>query len=234
MGNDNFNLFYVLLKLKSYLVSMLDSPENCYDSFYYTEEYLDRKLPERKDEILYILNQNGITNDCDIAFNEKIIVRFREMAKAEEAHTDLSRMLNDLEIQARDLDFKNKEKYKSEREKLLHVVLETLLQLATNWSMHEALEEKIDDYAVLDEEEVLRPDEERNLSLLDSSNSLSYSTISGLTKKYLELLINYFFKFGGDLSLKIFVDDLDVIRKKIDTNYDELFKNNGLDPDQLR
>jgi hypothetical protein len=47
---EKVNLFITLVKLKFYLVSLLDSPMEK-NSFYFTEEFLERRIPELKDDL---------------------------------------------------------------------------------------------------------------------------------------------------------------------------------------
>ncbi|HEX9740265.1 MAG TPA: hypothetical protein VGA29_05780, partial [Ignavibacteriaceae bacterium] len=155
------DLFYILLKLRSYLVSLINSPEECDDSFSYTEEFLERRYPEMKEEIMELLITNGINSDYDIAFNEKIVFKFKDMISGTEKRTDISSLLKKYDIDAISLerDRKKSESFKNERERELNKVIETLFQLAANWAVHRELENKVDDYSTLSEEDLIRPDE---------------------------------------------------------------------------
>ena len=53
MENEKFNLLFTLLRLKSYLISLIDDPDNCGDTFQFTEEYLSRIYPEKSTEIIF-------------------------------------------------------------------------------------------------------------------------------------------------------------------------------------
>lgn len=229
-------MFLTLLKLKSYLASMIDDKSTCIDGFHYTEEYLERRFPDKKDEIISLLEDNQIYSDCDIAFNEKIILQFRAIASQVATNLNLPEMLKRLDIESRDfkLTDESRETLKSGREKRLSEILDTLFQLATNWAVLKELEDKVDDYSVLDEEEVIRPEEERNLNALDDTTGKAFTILSNLTKKYIHQLTDYYFTFGGDLALKEFVEDLDDTKKLVAKKYYELFKYYGLDTDWLK
>ena len=236
MSVDKNNLFLTLLKLKSYLASMIDERSDSYNNFNFTREYLNIKLPDKKDEIITLLEDNGIYSDIEIAFDEKIIFKFRAIAEKTKANISLLNLLNKLEIDAKDAVIKDEARvnFISEREKKLGEILELLFQLATNWAVLKELEDKVDDYSILDEEDVIRPEEERKLSALDNTTSQAFSAISELTKKYLHKLTDYYFIFGGDLALKEFVDELEDTRNVVAKKYHELFKKYGMDEDWLQ
>ena len=80
MKKDKENLFLILLKLKSYLVSMIDEPADNYSNLKLAEEYLELKFPEKKNKIIRLLEDNNIYSDSEIAFDEKIITKFRTIA----------------------------------------------------------------------------------------------------------------------------------------------------------
>jgi len=230
MEPDKPDLFFILLKLRSYLVSLLNSPEECDDSFTYTEEFLERRYPEFKEEIIELLVANNINNDMDIAFNEKIVFRFKDMVSGNEKRTDLAGLLKKFEIEALSIEKENKEKlsYINERERELNKIVEILFQLATNWAVHKELESRVDDYSALSDEDLIRPEEERSFDALDKNTHLSFDKISKLTEKYLRLLTDYYFKYGGDLTLIEFVEELDKIKASVFKKYSELFKKHGL------
>lgn len=98
MSNEHFELFLILLKIKSYLISLIDHPSMGSDSLEYTEEFLDRKFPNRKQEILELLYSFDISSDSDIAFDEKIHHKFKEMVKGKEKAYQLSSILEKLNI----------------------------------------------------------------------------------------------------------------------------------------
>ncbi len=235
MEYESTNLFFTFLRLKSYLVSLMDESKQNYKDFHYTEEYLSRRYPDEKTSIIRILEDNGIFNDADIAFNEKVIMQFRKIANESKAHTSLVDLLTKLEIEVKDFTSKDKErsKYISLREERLNSILEILFQLATNWSVLRELEDKVDSYSVLNDEEVIRPDEEKNLDALDSTTSQAFNIISDLTKQYIKRLTDYYFEYGGDISLKAFVEELDITKNEVNKKYFELFKKHGLDTDWL-
>lgn len=236
MSNDKNNLFLTLLKLKSYLASMIDERSDLYNNFNLTNEYLDRRLPGKKSEIISLLEDNGIYSDVEIAFDERIIFKFRAIAEKTKENISLISLLNKLEIEAKDEVIKDEARvnFITEREKRLGEILELLFQLATNWAVLKELEDKVDDYSILDEEEVIRPEEEKNLNALDNTTSRAFNVISDLTKKYIQKLIEYYFTFGGDIALKEFIDELEETRNEVARKYYELFKKSGLDEDWLK
>ena len=235
MNSEKSNIFYTLLKLKSYLVSLMDEPAEAYSNFNYTEEYLDRKFPAQKDEIIDLLERNGIYSDSDIAFDEKIIIKFREMTSKKDAQNSLAKILEELEIETRSIGSKEEERsnYIKERGEKLNKILSVLFQLATNWAVLIELEDKVDDYSMLNDEQVLRPDEEKSLDALDDTTSKSFNVISDLTKSYVNLLTDFYFNYGGNLALKDFVEELHELKKNVEKKYYDLFKSHGLDTEWL-
>jgi hypothetical protein len=225
---DNFNLFFTLIKLKFYLVSLLDSPSDK-KSFYFSEEFLERRYPEQKNDILTTLKRSGINSDSEIAFDDSVVIKFRDIVKEKVQQKDLTTILKKLEIDSRELQKKTEEENRSEREQHAHKILDVLFQLSSNWVMHKELENKFEDYSILDEEEVIRPDEEEKLDVLNSNTSTSFKFITELTKTYITLLADYYFKYGGDIQLKEFWKDLDDIKNEIQEKYKELFRSFGLD-----
>jgi hypothetical protein len=228
MSSENFNLFYILVKLKFYLVGLLDSPEKS-TTFYLTEEFLDRRVPDRKPEIMKTLKTYGISSDSEIAFDDSVILKFREIVKEKEQRKDITDILQNFAIESNALDTPLSDEYRSEREKLVHDLLESLFQLSSNWVMHKELENKFEDYSILDEEEVIRPDEEEKLNVLNSNTSTSFKMITALTTHYIDLLAEFYFRYGGDIQLKEFWNNLDKIKLDIETKYKDLFRNSGLD-----
>jgi len=232
MSKENFDLFLTLIKLKSYLISLVDQPEDCYKNFNITEEYLNRRCPDKREDIINLLKSNKINSDCDIAFDENIHEKFKEITTAENNVVDLPTLLDKLEIEAKNL-FKD-EILKSEREEKIKEILKVLFHLAQNWVARKEIESDVEDYSILEEEDVIRPEEEKKLSNLDTYNSISFNNISTLSKKYIELLTEYYFKYGGDISLVDFVNYLTNIRKVITKKYLDLFKKHGLDPNLIK
>ena len=86
---------------------------------------------------------------------------------------------------------------------------------------------------MLNDEDVIRPDEEKSLDALDDTTAKAFNTISLFTKKYIELLTDYYFTYGGDISLKDFVEDLEKTKKSVAKKYLELFQKYGLDSEWL-
>lgn len=225
------DLFYILLKLRSYLVSLINSPEECDEGFAYTEEFLERRYPEMKEEVMVLLIDNGISSDYDIAFNEKIVFRFKEMVSGSDKRTDITDLLKKFDIESISLerDKKKIESFRNERERELNKVIETLFQLAANWAVHRELENKVDDYSTLSEEDLIRPEEEKSYNALGKNTDASFDKISKLTEKYIHLLTDYYFHYGGDLTLIEFVEELENIRVAVFKKYSELFKKHGLE-----
>lgn len=228
MNGENFNLFFTLVKLKFYIVSMMDSP-SAVKTFYLTEEFLERRIPEHKSEVIEALKNYGINSDSEIAFDDSVILKFKELAREKENHVELSAILDKLDIASRGLSGTGPGEYRSEREKLANKILENLFQLSSDWVIHKELENKFDDYSVLDEEDVIRPEESDKLDVLNSNTTASFKTLTRLTTNYIALLSDYYFKYGGDLQLKEFWQDLEIIQKKIINKYIELFKSYGFD-----
>jgi hypothetical protein len=231
MEPDKPDLLFILLKLRSYLISLINTPEECDDAFTYTEEFLERRYPEMKEEIMELLIDNGINSDYDIAFNEKIVLQFKQMISGAEKGTDLTSLLKKFEIETVSLEREKKklESFKNERERELNKVIETLFQLAANWAVHRELENKVDDYSTLSEEELIRPEEEKSYDTLGENTYSSFDKISKLTEKYIYLLTDYYFKYGGDLTLIEFVEELEKIKVSVFKKYAELFKKHGLE-----
>ena len=155
MGADNKSLFLTLLKLKSYLASMIDERAEKYNNLNYTKEYLERRYPDMSQAILNLLEENGIFTDSEITFDDKIIFKFRAIADNSKEQMNLISLLNKLEIETKDIALKEgaRSSYISEREKKLSEILDLLFQLATNWAVLKEIEDKIDNYSVLDEED---------------------------------------------------------------------------------
>jgi len=232
MNQENFDLFLTLIKLKSYLISLVDQPEDCYRNFDLTEEYLKRRCPDKRDDVLEILKKYKINSDSDIAFDETIHEKFKEIASKESNLVDLPTLFGKLEIDAKTLF--NQEILKTQREEKIKEILKVLFHLAQNWVARKELENDVEDYSMLEEEEVIRPDEEKKLSSLDTYNSISYNNISSLSKKYIEQLTEYYFQYGGDISLVDFVNYLTDLKRIITNKYMELFKEHGLDPNLIK
>jgi hypothetical protein len=228
MDNNNFNLLFVLVKLKFYILGLLDSPDKN-PTFYLTEEFLERRAPEHKSEIISALKKYGINSDSEIAFDDSVVLKFREMVKKSQGHKDISEILSNFEIESKALQSSLSDEYRSEREKYLHSILDNLFQLSSNWVMLKEIENKFEDYSVLDEEDVIRPEEEEKLNVLNSNTSTSFKIITLLTTNYTGLLAEYYFNYGGDIELKEFWNNLDKIKSDIEIKYKNLFRKSGLD-----
>lgn len=235
MEADKVKLYFILLRLKSYLVSLIDNPEECSDDFVYTEEYLNRRFPERLEEIIDTLKKFDINCDCDIAFDQNIQVKFKAIVEKENSKIDLETLLNNSEIQPPELLIKEKQldKFKKEREEKIKAILTSLFQLSKIWVAHKNLQTDIDDYSVLDEEEILRPEEIEELKRLDVDTALSFDVISKLTQTYLNELSDFYFQFGGNINLHGLINDLAKLKIDVEKKYDKLFREHGLDPGKI-
>lgn len=236
MSSEKFDLFLILLRLKSYLISLMDDTSSSYQGFDYTQEYLERKFPERKEEILDLLISNKIESDAQIAFDEKIHHKFKEIILDKENPIDLSEILEKNKIVSIDNSIRESriESFRLQRDTLLKEIITILFQMANAWTQRTELENKIQDYSLLSEEEVLRPEEKQKLDELDENTSFSYNSISKLTQHYLNQLIEYYFRYGGDLPLLEFIDRLDAFKKAVYKKYFNLIRNSGLDPGLLK
>ncbi len=230
MSTEQFDLFLILLRLKSYLVSLLDHPSMGSDNLDYTDEFLERKYPERKTEILELLVSNNINCDSEIAFDEKIHTKFKEIIKGKEKAFHLSTILEKLHIDNIEETTREKtiEELRSSRDQKLREIVSALLQLARIWSQRSELEEYVDHFSLLEEEELIRPEEIEELGKLDKDTSKSFNAITKLTEIYLEQLTEYYFKYGGDIELADFIKDLDKVKKLFQEKYDDLFQKSGL------
>jgi hypothetical protein len=231
MKKEKNNLFLTLLKIKSYLVSMIDEPGEHYGNLKMTGQYLDLKFPERKTEIINLLEDNNIYSDSEIAFDEKIILKFRSIAHNAKPKSDLIDILSKLDIEAKGIVLNETARisFATERERKLSEILLILFQLAANWEVLKDLEDRADNFSALNAEDVIRPDEEKSLDVLDDTTLNAVNTISLFTKRYLGLLTDYYFSYGGDNSLKEFVDDLERIKKSVTKKYLNLLNKIDLD-----
>ena len=62
---------------------------------------------------------------------------------------------------------------------------------------------------------------------MDNANKSSVSSLlklKALTNKYLDMLSDYYFNYGGDVQLKTFLFDLKKYIKKVEGKYDNLLK----------
>jgi hypothetical protein len=224
MKTEKDKLFLTLLKLKSYLVSMIDEPGDHYSNLKMTAQYLDIKYPARRKEIIELLENNNIYSDSEIAFDGNIVFKFREIAHNPTNKPGLTSLLSDLEIDAKNFtqNETDQNNVSIEREKRLSEILYILFKLATHWQVLKDLEEKADSFSILNDEDLMRPEEEKNLGDLDDSTAKTYNTISLLTDKYIELLTKYYFSYGENSTLKDFVDTLDKTKKSVAKKYFDL------------
>lgn len=225
MNAENFDLFLVLIKLKSYLISLIDEPETGCNNMELTREYLDRRYPHKTDMIIELLKQNGINSDCDIVFDESIHEKFKMIAYSNQ-QIDLLKLLEKFEIESANLA---ENSIRTERDEKLREIIRLLFKLVKIWNSRKEIDEDVEDYSLLLEEEVLRPEEELHLMNLDKITSISFDAITALTKKYIELFIDYYFSYGGDISLKRFINEIHMIKKLVTRRYYELFKKHGLE-----
>ncbi len=231
MSSEQFDIFLILLKLKSYLVSLVDNIEVGNNPFEFTEEYLDRKCPDRKEEIMELLSTHNIRSDVEIAFDEKMHLKFKEMVKAREGAYSLSFILEKFNIESIQESIRERtlDEVKSAREEKLKQVVTLLVQLARIWTQRSELENIVEDFSFLEEEELIRPEEQKELGKLDHDTEMSFNTISKLSQLYLEHLIEYYFEFGGDVALSDFIMSLYQFKTMVKDKYKDLFNKSGLD-----
>ncbi len=230
MSSENFDILFALLKLKSFLLSMLDNQEDQEKDFSFTREYLERKYPDRADEIVDLLMEHNLFNDFDIAFNEKVHLTFKEIAAVYNTTLDLNSILKkyDIEILQNELKDSELERIRAEKEQKIKKIVMVLFQTAKLWSSHNEIDNFIDNFSFLEDIDLIRPEELKKLSELDKSSQASYGAIKALTYSYINFMIDYLFCYGGDLTLKEFSDDIEEIRNLIHKKYKELFKTSGL------
>ncbi len=228
--NSGIDTYLVFIKIKSYLVSLLDDSSSGTDSLQLTEEFLDRKYPGQKEYIMEILVSNDIISDEQIAFDENILSKFKDIANADNNSVSLEEILKNFNIESieKTLSEKSIQTFKQAREQKTKEIITILFQLARIWSYKIELENEIDDYSLLEEEELIRPDEEFKLDKLDDDTNVSFGLISKLTNIYLEQLVSYFFDFGGNVSLANFINNLETFKKLVHKKYTELFQQYGL------
>jgi hypothetical protein len=226
-------ILLTLVKLRYYLISLIESPEECYDNFNISEEFFERRNIINGNELLEKLQDKGINNDCDIAFDKDIHNIFKMVAQDFSSNPDLKSMLEEFEIKVNEALIKEDSIsiFRREREEKLNEIISILFKLAKNWSMHHEIEDSIDDFNVLDDVELLRPDEEKQLDVLGDNSVYSFDIISKQTEQYIELLSDYYFKYGGDLILAGFVNDISNLKSEVAKKYSNLSKENGLDID---
>lgn len=224
MSTDRIELFVKLVKLKSYLVSMIDNYEESPESLYHTEEFLNLRFPHEKEEIITLLKENSILSDREIVFDTSIHQKFKDIAKGIPKGMSLESIFEQVGISSD--EFESIEtfisKYKNQREEELKGIVEILLQLAKRWVNHLEIENSIDDLLALHEEEVIRPEENAVMDKADKNSVSSLMKLTALTNKYLDMLSDYFFNYGGDIQLKTFLFDLKKFIKKVEGKYENL------------
>lgn len=233
MATYQSEILLTLVKLRYFLISLIESPEECYDNFNISEEFFERRNIINGNELLEKLQDNGINNDCDIAFNKDIHNIFKIVSQDFSSNPDLKSMLEEFEIEVNEALIKedNISKFRRKREEKLNEIINILFKLAKEWSMHHEIEDSIDDFNALDDVELLRPDEEKQLDVLGDNSVYSFDIISKQTEKYIELLSDYYFKYGGDLILAGFVNDISNLKSVVAKKYSNLSKENGIDID---
>ncbi len=214
MSINNSVLFITLLRVKSYLLSLLDNPDDAGENLELTKEFLSRKFPDQYDEIIYLLTKNGITSDSDIAFNDQIHSKFYEIISMNAGLPDLKTLLNDLNITELSGEKRQKQldELNEEREARLKKIIGSLFELAKIWVSHKELESELDDYAILQEEEMLRKDEEKVLHQISDNTNYSFNRISQLTQIYLRNFTDYYFDYGGNVALDKFMQDMEKLQ----------------------
>ncbi|MCF8305096.1 MAG: hypothetical protein K9I71_02650 [Ignavibacteriales bacterium] len=236
MADEHYDIYSILLRLRSYLISLIDNKDECDDSFSFSEEYLYRKFPEMADEIIELLRRFGLESDCDVVFRKNAVEVFRKIAESKKETTDLHHMLSSLSIDALLKDPKEKllEHYSQVRDTRLREIINQLLIMAKFWSLHSDLQGDVDNFLKLSESELLRPEEEERLNLLDGSSDVSFDNIILMTGKYLAMLADYYFEYGGNLGLNQFIKELDKVKDGVRTKYEKFFAQHGLDPNLLK
>lgn len=232
MIQRNFDLLFTLLKLKSYLISLIDERDECENNLSFTEEYLSRRVPDKKDEIIELLRENGINCDSDIVFDEQIHLKFKEIAVKTISAVDLTKLLDDLNIESAEL--KKSDLYIIEREEKLKEILTVLFKMARSWSIRKELENDVDNYSMLAEEDVIRPEENKIVNGLGNVTAISFEQISKQTIYYLELLIDYYFLYGGDLNLEKIIKAFEELKSLVSSKYLDLFQKSGLDEEWIK
>lgn len=224
-----YNISLILLRLKSYLVSLIDKQEEGEHNLEFTLEFLERKYPEVKSEVMEFLAENQLLSDSDVAFNPAFKNIIEEINTNSDS-TDLLSMLEDFKIRADDLLLENiqSERNRKNREEDIKQIVALLMNIGNEWVSRLQIEENIEDLSRLDEEEVIRPDEESMLDSLSNKTSVSFTKLSTLTLIYLKLFSDYLFANGGNISLKNFIEKLDKIRNDVDNKYTRLFNQHGL------
>jgi len=231
MENTTQDIFFILVKLKSYLTALINAPSDCLEPFDLTNEFFARKYPERKEELLLILKDGGISNECEIVFEPMINTKFKEIAIKNGSHLYIETMLEKLEIEAKELTERENEidAIISEREESIKKIIRELLTLAKQWSEHKEIDLGIDDLSLLDEEELLRIDEQVQLNELDAKSVESFKKIIRLTDNYLNLLSDHFFDYRGNIYLHDFIRRISRLKSHVEKRYNELFNSSGLD-----
>lgn len=229
MSNEPNNLLFTLLKIKSFLLSMLETVEEGSKSLELTEEFLERRFPDLKEEILDILISHGITTDAEIAFDQRMHLKFKDISDELDGRQTLEKLLKEFEIIiGADKNEKVLDSIKLEREEKLKIVVSHLLKLAKVWTIHNQIEAEVDDFSKLTDEELIRPDEEKKLELLTEKTAESFTLISSLTHQYLELFAEYYFNYGGDIPLDNFLKELEELKEFTAGKYRDLFIKHGL------
>ena len=115
-------ILLTLVKLRYFLISLIESPEECYDNFNISEEFFERRNIINGNELLEKLQDNGINNDCDIAFNKDIHNIFKIVSQDFSSNPDLKSMLEEFEIEVNEALIKedNISKFRREREEKLN------------------------------------------------------------------------------------------------------------------
>ena len=229
MSEDN-DLLMVLLRMKSFLISLVDTPDDFSAGLTLSEEYLERKFPEQKESILEILENNGISSDSEIVFDQSMMSKFKDISDNQKKSYSLDSILELSQIDRNDVDLNNETiaEMKSSREAQIKQIISLLMKIANEWINRQGIEEKIDDFSKLDEEEMLRPYEEEKLENLSIDTNISFSKLSTLSLIYIKMFTDYLFEHGGNISLKNFLEKQDKIKNNIEGKYKKLFEDHGL------
>lgn len=231
MSEGNYDLFFVFLRLKSYLISIMDDPAESNESFEITNEYLLRKYPDEAEYIISLMTEKGIVSDGEIAFDPLVHVKFKEIVKEQSGGKDLPVILNSLQINMVDEStLFELEGMKKIRAFKLNYIIKILMQLIKTWSSHNELEKRVKDLSELSDESLIRPEETEKLEILGKKTEMSQRKIVMLTEKYLELMTDYYFNYGGNFHLHNFIDNMSGFEEKVIAKYRELINKHQSTP----
>jgi hypothetical protein len=154
------------------------------------------------------------------------------MVKGKEKAVQLSSILENLHINSIEETIKEKtlEENRRAREQKLKEIVSVLLQLARIWTKRNEIENEFNQYSLLEEESLIRPHEELELSKLDREEIASFDALWKITEIYLQLMVDYYFEFGGNVQLEEFMKSLDELKRQLKQKYKSLYEKSGLNP----